>query len=419
MFDSAIRDNDIPEEMMRALQSDAFLFGSLKTHAQLLEADSLLTKDGRVKSYRELDDEFRKLNVEYNQNYLEAEYQFAVNSSQMAAKWEELDDSGRYLLQYRTAEDDRVRPEHEELAGTTLPKDDDFWLFYYPPNGWNCRCTVVEVRRGKYDESDSEEAIKKGERATTQIGKDGQNRAAMFRFNPGMEEKLIPQNHPYYPKGCGSDLSALKGLPVIVLNARKDGCRAKKEIEKLNKERVYTDYEKKLQSKYDKSWTIKDTFPEKDGYIIVQDGHGKAEMEQNVKSFLPLAKNGEKVELIKQETIMVDGVKRKTKTHDAILINRNQKWEGKLTKDYINLTNISSKAVQAQEQGAEYVLIDIYKNKNFNVNDLIKGVDYSFKGTNLKGICVMIESDKYRIISRNQFENKQYEKILKKWLTTY
>lgn len=195
VFEKTILDNQVPERMANALKSDAFLFGGLKVHAQLSEAFDMM-KERSVKSFQEIKKEFTEINNQYNMNWLEAEYNFAVNSSQMAAKWEELDDSGRYLLQYRTAEDDRVRPEHEELAGTTLPKDDDFWLFYYPPNGWNCRCTVVEVRREKYDESDSEEAIKKGERATTQIGKDGQNRAEMFRFNPGMEEKLFPE-HPY------------------------------------------------------------------------------------------------------------------------------------------------------------------------------------------------------------------------------
>ncbi len=197
VFNSAIKDNDIPPEMMSALQSDAFLFGGLKTHAQLLEANSLLTKDGRVKSFKELEHEFTKLNVEYNQNYLEAEYQFAVNSAQMAANWAALDEDGRYNLQYRTASDDRVRPEHAELEGITLPKEDDFWLEYYPPNGWNCRCTVVEVRKSKYEESDSAKALESGEKATTKIGKDGKNRLEIFRFNPGKEEKLFPPKHPY------------------------------------------------------------------------------------------------------------------------------------------------------------------------------------------------------------------------------
>lgn len=113
------------------------------------------------------------------------------NPAQMAVKWSELNDSGRYRLQYRTAQGERVRESHAILANTTLPKEDSFWLQYYPPNGWNCRCTVVELRREKYKESDSEEAIKKGERATTQINKDGKNKLTIFRFNSGQEKKLF------------------------------------------------------------------------------------------------------------------------------------------------------------------------------------------------------------------------------------
>ena len=31
---------------------------------------------------------------------------------------------------------------------------------YYPPNGYNCRCTVVQVRKGKYESThSSEEAL--------------------------------------------------------------------------------------------------------------------------------------------------------------------------------------------------------------------------------------------------------------------
>src|SRR5690606_2967046 len=112
VFNSAIQDSEIPPEMLAALQSDAFLFGGLKTHAQLMEASTMLLEDGKVKSFQAFERDFQKLNVEYNQNYLEAEYQFAVNSSQMAANWAGLDESGRYNLQYRTAQDNRVRAEH-------------------------------------------------------------------------------------------------------------------------------------------------------------------------------------------------------------------------------------------------------------------------------------------------------------------
>lgn len=180
--------------LKRALQNDAFLFGGLKAHAQLTEGFNLISEKG-VKSFQELEHELNKLNNTYNRNYLEAEYQFAVQSSLAADQWERSND--RYNLQYRTASDDRVRDEHRVLHGTTLPKDDAFWLEYHPPNGWKCRCRAIQVRKEKYQESNSEEALQKGAKATTQIGKDGKNRLEIFRFNPGVSLKLMPPEHPY------------------------------------------------------------------------------------------------------------------------------------------------------------------------------------------------------------------------------
>lgn len=56
---------------------------------------------------------------------------------------------------------------------------------------------AVEVLKDKYPESDSEASIKKGDKATTRLGKDGKNRMEIFRFNPGKEKVIFPPNHPY------------------------------------------------------------------------------------------------------------------------------------------------------------------------------------------------------------------------------
>jgi hypothetical protein len=198
IFNFAIVDNDMPEDMERALQSDAYLFGSLKANAQLFEASKLLLNtDGRLKSFSEVSNDFNKLNVNYNQNYLESEYEFAVASSQMAAQWSNLGGSDRYNLQYRTAKDERVRASHQALADITLPKEDAFWSSFYPPNGWRCRCTAVEVLKDKYEVSSSDKAITAGEKATTEVGKDGKNRLEIFRFNPGQKQIVFPPKHPY------------------------------------------------------------------------------------------------------------------------------------------------------------------------------------------------------------------------------
>lgn len=243
VFNFAIADNVMPDIMRTALQSDAFLFGGLKTHAQLFEASKrLLDDNGNLKPFNQLSNEFDKLNVTYNKNYLEAEYEFAVGSSQMAAKWSEFSDNDRYYLQYRTAGDTRVRQEHAALNGTTLPKNDPFWSSYTPPNGWNCRCTVVEVLKDKYPLSDSDKSSTAGEKATTQIGKDGKNRLEIFRFNPGADKKVFPPKHPLFANRCTGDgklsITGLIGAPLTILSAEKSKCEASKIIEEIRKENI-------------------------------------------------------------------------------------------------------------------------------------------------------------------------------------
>lgn len=116
-----------------------------------------------------------------------------------------------------------MREEHAELNGITLPADDPFWREYYPPNGWRCRCTTVEVNRGKYPVSDSEEARRTGDRATTKLDRFGNNKAGIFRFNPGMEGKTFPPKHPYLPKGCEG---CTQGVRNLAYNPDSEKCRA-------------------------------------------------------------------------------------------------------------------------------------------------------------------------------------------------
>ena len=65
------------------------------------------------------------------------------------------------------------------------------------------------------------QACAAGERATTQIGKNGENKAAMFRFNPGKTEKIFPPKHPYFPKGCGKC-----EFTKLAYNPNSEKCRA-------------------------------------------------------------------------------------------------------------------------------------------------------------------------------------------------
>lgn len=67
-----------------------------------------------------------------------------MRSAHMAGRWEQLlaNKDNRPYLQYRTAGDARVRPQHRAWNGLIYRIDDAFWQTHYPPNGWGCRCTV-------------------------------------------------------------------------------------------------------------------------------------------------------------------------------------------------------------------------------------------------------------------------------------
>ncbi len=194
-----IADNEIPAAMAAKLSEDVFVFSGCKTYHELKEASLLLRDEhGKIKPFEAFRRDIDSIHQNYNRNYLASEYDFAISSAQSASKWADIvSDGDEYDLQYRTAGDDRVRIDHAVLHGTTLPSSHAFWDSYMPPNGWRCRCQVVQVLRGKYPRSNGDEAIKNGEAATSMLDKEGRNRAAMFRFNPGKQQIIFPLNHPY------------------------------------------------------------------------------------------------------------------------------------------------------------------------------------------------------------------------------
>ena len=184
--------------MLESLENDVFLFSSLRTHAELFEASrQLLTDDKKIKSFETFSNDVKGIK-DSHRKYLEAEYEFAVGTVQMAERWEAFEDGDNYYLQYRTAGDDKVRDSHAILHNITLPKTDLFWLKYFAPNGWRCRCTVVQVLARNNKVSNSKKALKNGEKATTQIGKNGKNTLEIFRFNPAVQKVAFPPKHPYH-----------------------------------------------------------------------------------------------------------------------------------------------------------------------------------------------------------------------------
>lgn len=206
VLDNAFKFEPMSDAMRRHLQQSDYIFSGMKTFHELNEAfPSLIDENGVRKPFEQFLNDVQKIDNTYNRNYLRAEYNFAHASAQMAARWEQFAaDGDRYNLQYRTANDGSVRPEHAALHGVTLPPSDPFWQSYFPPNGWNCRCTAVQVRKDKYPETPHDEAEK---RAANALSRDHRG---MFRFNPGIQRKTFPDYNPYTISRC-RDCDIAKG----------------------------------------------------------------------------------------------------------------------------------------------------------------------------------------------------------------
>ena len=212
ILDSGFETVEMSDRMRARLQESDWIFSGMKTFHELNEAfPSLLDENGNRKPFEHFLNDVQSIDETYNRNYLRAEYNYAGASAEMAARWEDFQEDGdEYNLQYRTAGDDKVRPEHAALHGVTLPMSDPFWDEYYPPNGWNCRCTVVQVLKDKYPATDRAEAYARGREA---LAKD---KKGMFHFNSGKQGKTFPDYNPYTLSKCTNctrKLNLAKNLP--------------------------------------------------------------------------------------------------------------------------------------------------------------------------------------------------------------
>lgn len=254
-LDASFEKVDMSDAMRKRLHRSDFIFSGIKTFHELNEAfPSLIDENGERKSFERFLNDVRSIDQTYNSNYLRAEYNFVTASAEMAAKWDRfMQDGDRYNLQYRTQKDDKVRPEHAALDGVTLPPSDPFWEEFYPPNGWNCRCTVVQVRKSKYPATSHDEAMRLGDEALQRDSK------GIFRFNPGIEQKTVPDYNPYTIRRCRDCNISSENLVHVPTNQLCAACR--------------------LVHKMLESYTV---VPTTKGCVRIHENHGKGEAAENI-----------------------------------------------------------------------------------------------------------------------------------------
>lgn len=176
---------------LEKIAQNVFKFSASKNYNTLRDM-TLLLKDGNsIRSFEDFSAEVDKINIKYNHNWLRTEYNQAVASSQCAARWTDYGKRAENnpYLQYQAVMDANTRAEHAALNGVIKRYDDDFWDKYYPPNGWGCRCEVVQLPGKNHKETpDADLKYCKVD--------------PMFQVNVGKSGKVFSEEHPYFMQRC-------------------------------------------------------------------------------------------------------------------------------------------------------------------------------------------------------------------------
>lgn len=118
---------DVHEKIVTSLEKGVSLDDFKKSFAQSMTESGWLSDSKKISS---------RADLIYRNNIL---------SAYNAGRWEQYERVAkeRPYLEYVTAGDSRVRPNHAILAGIVKPITDVFWLECMPPNGNRCRCSTI------------------------------------------------------------------------------------------------------------------------------------------------------------------------------------------------------------------------------------------------------------------------------------
>lgn len=129
----------------RQYASTVSFLTSLEQINTVMKAVNKSIADGSIFS------DFQKLVAESEiilpESYLDNVFRTNIQSAYAHGRWQQQQQNKavRPYLMYSAIDDRRVRPSHLEMNRIIRHIDDPFWLIWYPPNGFRCRCTVIAL----------------------------------------------------------------------------------------------------------------------------------------------------------------------------------------------------------------------------------------------------------------------------------
>lgn len=173
------------------------------------DIDKVLAKSGWYDGQINVDAQGNaKKVVAGGQHRLETIYRTNVAAAYEAGRqqviFNDRDDDPFGYVMYSAIMDNRTRPTHKALHGKVMEKSDPAWSSISPPNGYNCRCTIVELTQGQIDRYGYKVSKSEGKLSTQVVelpnGKEAQrtlfelDNGAVFKTDVGFNHapKILP-----------------------------------------------------------------------------------------------------------------------------------------------------------------------------------------------------------------------------------
>jgi SPP1 gp7 family putative phage head morphogenesis protein len=188
-FDWIGIDYDTEDAVCRqAMELNLFQFSSAKTLSATIELNKALYDGEKKRSWSDFKAQADAINTEYNTNWLRAEYNHAVAVGQSSSTWFKMWNEREDIpfMEYQTIGDSQVRDSHALLNGTVYRIDDKDAQKIFPPNGWNCRCEMLQYTGSNPTLANAKES--------GQIIKDQQKGKKDFLINFADTKEVFTQN---------------------------------------------------------------------------------------------------------------------------------------------------------------------------------------------------------------------------------
>lgn len=122
----------------------SFLSGIEQVETVIKSLNKTLAEGGTFNDFQKLVEENE---IVLSKHYLKNVFRTNIQTAYGHGRWQQhqKNKAKRPYLMYSAIDDTRVRPSHLALNRIIRHIDDPFWLLYYPPWGFMCRCTVIAL----------------------------------------------------------------------------------------------------------------------------------------------------------------------------------------------------------------------------------------------------------------------------------